>query len=90
MTNYKIQLAEQERLLKEDEEREDHRLKIENAAKRNDIRCSHYLNNYYRPKEERIVRNVLVSEREKAQTQNQKRKMRIFKKRKYDDSFDHK
>lgn len=61
----KIQQAKQERILKEDGEREDFRRKFEDASKKNDLRINYYLNHYYAPPEEKELRNNMSSDRKR-------------------------
>ena len=63
LNEYKILQAKNERLAKEDEEREDFRRRFEEASKQNDVRVNHYLSNYYLPPEEKELRNNVSSQR---------------------------
>ena len=63
INEFKISQAKQERIDKEDIEREGFRRRFEQASKQNDVRVNHYLSNYYLPPEEKELRNNLTSER---------------------------
>lgn len=81
LNEYKIQMAKNARIVKEDKEREEYRRRLEEASKRNDMRINHYLSNYYVPPEEKDLRNNVTSDRMKVGS-NGRRKIKIMKKRK--------
>ena len=64
MSDYKIEVDKNSRLLKEDAEREAFRRIFEDASHQNDVRIKHYLNNYYLPPKEKELRNNVSSEKQ--------------------------
>lgn len=85
MSDFKIAMANGERLAKEDEEKEGFRRRFEDASRQNDIRLNYYLNHYYVPPEEKKLRNNIASERQKKQSG---RKIKVLKKRQVESSND--
>ena len=77
--NYKLQMAMNEQIAKEDQLREGYRKRLEDASKLNDARLGYYLDNYYLPPEEKDLRTS-NSERMKSGSGNQ-RKIKMMKKR---------
>lgn len=87
MSNYKIEMDKNERIAKEDSEREEFHRRFERASKQNDVRLNHYLNNYYLPPKEKDLRNNVASERAKNGS-SRKKKIVVLKKKKSDISHD--
>lgn len=87
LSDYKIEMDKNARLVKEDEEKEEFRRRFEIASRQNDVRLNYYLNNYYLPPKEKDLRNNVASERMKGNS-NRGRKIRMMKKRRADTSHD--
>ena len=81
MSNVKMQMDQERQIEKEDKDKEEHRLRFEQASRKNDSRINHYLNNYYMSPKEKELRSESTSEHVGSNL-NSKRKFKVLKKRK--------
>ncbi|CAI2359955.1 unnamed protein product [Moneuplotes crassus] len=79
IANEKIEFDKNNKIIKENRDREAFRRIFEEASHQNDLRVNHYLNNYYMPEKEKEIRNNIAST--KASSGSGKRKIRIMKKK---------
>ena len=79
LNDYKIEQARSLQIAKEDQEKEEHRRRFEEASKMNDVRLDYYLNNHYLPPEEKNFRTKCS---DRLKNNLDPKKIRVMKKKK--------